>query len=342
MSFDEEYFCPNCDATLNDQPGFDPDLGTWTCTNCGKELYGDSIASSMGRFDGVVWHCDSCGAVLNKQCGFTDYCDTWVCTECGHENPINEDEIRESSYSESTDDSIGTTGSGVVDFFLSRAMRREEERRLELMEEQRKARKRAKREAYYEKHKKRIWITRIVVFLLVIGTLKYFDIKNAISIGYSSNEVEGLERKAVAEQLTDSGFWTVWYSAVYDIDIEDIELDGKIIDMKVNGKESFKETSRFPPFSLIVIHYHSLKEITVPMSAKDAEGMDYHDVVAAFEDAGFISIRCETKPDLVTGWITKENSVDSITIDGSSSFSSERTARPDAEVVITYHTFKNK
>lgn len=29
----DEYFCPNCGATLNDQPGFDPNGGTWTCTS---------------------------------------------------------------------------------------------------------------------------------------------------------------------------------------------------------------------------------------------------------------------------------------------------------------------
>lgn len=34
----DEYFCPNCGATLNNQPGFDPDGGTWTCTSCGKLL----------------------------------------------------------------------------------------------------------------------------------------------------------------------------------------------------------------------------------------------------------------------------------------------------------------
>ena len=68
----------------------------WTCTNCGEQLYGDDVETTMNQFNGVVWYCDSCGAVLNKQSGFYDSCGTWYCTECGHANPINENEIYES------------------------------------------------------------------------------------------------------------------------------------------------------------------------------------------------------------------------------------------------------
>ena len=96
MSYNDEFFCPNCNATLNDQPGFDPDIGVWICTECGQTLYGEDVEATMNQFDGVVWRCDSCGAVLNVQSGFDDSCGTWYCTECGHANSINEDEIYES------------------------------------------------------------------------------------------------------------------------------------------------------------------------------------------------------------------------------------------------------
>ena len=95
MTYDDEYICPNCGAILNDQYGFDPDNDTWTCTSCGKELYGDDVYEGE-QFPGVMWYCDSCGALLNKQYGFNDYCCSWLCTECGHENNIEESEIYES------------------------------------------------------------------------------------------------------------------------------------------------------------------------------------------------------------------------------------------------------
>ena len=91
----DEYFCPNCGATLNDQYGFDPDNGTWTCTECGTHLMDDD-GYDGDVFEGVAWHCDCCGALLNRQPGFSDNYDCWTCTECYHSNPINENEIYES------------------------------------------------------------------------------------------------------------------------------------------------------------------------------------------------------------------------------------------------------
>lgn len=92
-----DYYCPHCGADLGDQPGFDPDAGYWTCTECGQFLTdpGDE-SDEPERFEGVGWFCDGCGAFLNKQSGFSDWYSTWTCTECGHVNNLSEDEIYES------------------------------------------------------------------------------------------------------------------------------------------------------------------------------------------------------------------------------------------------------
>lgn len=105
--FDEDYYCPNCGATLNAQEGFDPDDGYWTCTECGKTLYGDGIYEGS-TYKGVMWTCDNCGALLNSQSGFTDTFSTWTCTECGHINNISESEIFESE--EEWQNSMDTNG----------------------------------------------------------------------------------------------------------------------------------------------------------------------------------------------------------------------------------------
>ena len=91
----DEYFCPNCNAILNDQYGFDPDKGSWTCTECGTHLMDDDVYEG-DSFEGVAWYCDDCGALLNRQSGFYDYYGSWKCTECGHWNSISEDDIVDS------------------------------------------------------------------------------------------------------------------------------------------------------------------------------------------------------------------------------------------------------
>lgn len=90
----DEYFCPNCGATLNNQPGFDPDGGTWTCTSCGKLLMDDDVYEG-DTFEGIAWYCDDCGELLNRQSGFSDSYGSWRCTNCGHVNGTTEDDIVE-------------------------------------------------------------------------------------------------------------------------------------------------------------------------------------------------------------------------------------------------------
>ena len=38
---DYQWYCDDCDASLDEQDGFYPDCGTWTCTECGCLNYID-------------------------------------------------------------------------------------------------------------------------------------------------------------------------------------------------------------------------------------------------------------------------------------------------------------
>ncbi len=92
-----EYYCPNCGTDLDNQPGFDPTAGYWTCTKCGQFLMDpEDDSNETSQYKDVGWFCDNCGAYLNKQYGFSDWNSTWQCTECGYINNISDDEIYES------------------------------------------------------------------------------------------------------------------------------------------------------------------------------------------------------------------------------------------------------
>ena len=66
------------------------------------------------------------------------------------------------------------------------------------------------------------------------------------------------------------------------------------------------------------------------------------ELISILEEAGFVNITTEADRDLVTGWITKEGSVEEISIGGDTKFSQNASYRPDVEIVITYHAFKEK
>ena len=36
-----DWYCNECNEYLNSQPGFNPNCGTWSCTNCGEVNYID-------------------------------------------------------------------------------------------------------------------------------------------------------------------------------------------------------------------------------------------------------------------------------------------------------------
>lgn len=95
---EDEYYCPKCNAVLNEQEGFSPDLSSWVCKNCGQQLTGDNLNNDV--YEDVVWYCDKCGAILNDQEGFTEVNKTWKCEKCGYLNDVTEDNIKdEGSFS---------------------------------------------------------------------------------------------------------------------------------------------------------------------------------------------------------------------------------------------------
>ncbi len=72
-----------------------------------------------------------------------------------------------------------------------------------------------------------------------------------------------------------------------------------------------------------------------------SQNAQYEEVISQLEKQGFTNIKTETINDLVLGWLTKDGAVESVSIDGATSFSSSSRFLPDVEIVIVYHTFKS-
>ena len=524
----DEYFCPNCNAVLNDQDGFDPDLGAWTCTECGETLYGDDVENTMDQFDGVVWYCDECNAVLNTQRGFNDSCGTWCCTKCGHENTISEDEIYESEadyenrnkhkcpecgdiledqysfyeyedthtctncdtellreddeykvlyrcpkcdeilnkqngfydylydwecddcgaklvkeydgyhivdegendnensnkhrcpkcgdiledqysfyeyedthtctncdtelfkeddeykvlyrcpkcneilneqigfdddYYEWDCDNCGTTLEKEYDGYhieneddedynyvpseqrtYTVHRRIENQRSLldaeEIISKEKESRKREKRISFYKKHWRGLLILIAVACIGCFGGYKYYLYQRSIPVGVSSEELLGQKYESAVSVLEKAGFTDVSTSPEFDIGIEDKNIEGTVESVTIDGQNSFNEDKRFQFDAPVIVSYHKIKDIYVPLSAKEAKKLQYDDLVDQLKSAGFVNITLEPEYDLIKGWLKKEGRVESMTINGDSSFKSNAAYRPDAEIIIVYHAFK--
>lgn len=221
--------------------------------------------------------------------------------------------------------------------------RQEEERRQrEIIEAARKRKAkadRAKRFAFYRKHWKVIFVLFIVLAGSSFGFFKYTEYQKLIEVSVSSEDLIGLDHGSVEKSLYDAGFTNIHDSVLRDLKIDEIKKEGIVTEVRISGDKDFTSISRHPYDAPVYITYHVVKEIAVPMSAKAAKKLTYTDLEKQFKEAGFVNISLVAECDLITGWLTKDGSIESISVNGQTEFDEYATYRPDDPVVITYHTF---
>lgn len=83
-----------------------------------------------------------------------------------------------------------------------------------------------------------------------------------------------------------------------------------------------------------------MKQLKVPYTNNDADGVKVTDVEKAFKDAGFKSVTLKALNDLSANNLQKSNTVAKIKIDKKSSFNKKRLFYTDSKVVIDYHCGK--
>ncbi len=81
--------------------------------------------------------------------------------------------------------------------------------------------------------------------------------------------------------------------------------------------------------------------IGAPISARDAKGRNYEDIVTKFRLAGFENVYAEPMGDLIIGVLNKSGEVDEVTVGGKSDFRKDKRFSPDTYVIVKYHSFPN-
>lgn len=418
----EEYFCPNCQAILNDQWGFDPNGGTWTCTQCGQLLMDDDIYDG-DNYEGVAWYCDKCGALLNRQYGFSDNYGSWTCTECWHTNSITEDDIIEGTrfgcpncyatlnnqlcFNQYLDDGECTEcGAKLHHNYSDDEYTVVEEEKLkcpncgdilseqlcyfdylddwtctecgahlhhdysdepyDIVEDENGEYNSSTNinyykqptytssdtsSSYYDSYKKTdveqtaqsAYGTKISEGDAIKKRIKAFLFKRKkIEIGYDYTD---LLRKNIAEvqtKLYNKAFNNMKTISVKDIYVNSPYTDGEVEQVIIGGSSFFQSTDKIPYDTEIIITYHEKKEITIPFSAHSLKKKNYHEVAQQLQSLGFTEIYERSIKDLITGWVTKDGSIESVTIGESSTFKKNTVYKYDVKIVIEYHTFKSK
>ena len=337
----EEYFCTNCDAVLNNQNGFDPYGGTWTCTVCGQLLV-DEDTFNGDKYEGVAWFCDECGAFLNKQNGFNDYNDSFICTNCYHTNRINESEIYKSKdeylNSKYLDRNQNSGAENNEEENENSDVENDEEE--DDNETDNHASKyvnvnAATLEQLYDNYT--IIPSKGSIFFKRMKA-KLFN-KKCISIEASSSDMVGKNVDYVQARLFNNGFKNIKIIPVKDIYIHTNKTVGEVGQVVINGNSQFEKNDSIQYDAEIVISFHVKREIEFPFSPKDIRNRDYIEIVKQLNDLGFTQIYIKENADLITGWIKKDKSIERVTVKNDETYKKGTKYDYDIDIKIDYHTF---
>ena len=91
----------------------------------------------------------------------------------------------------------------------------------------------------------------------------------------------------------------------------------------------------------LVENLETQSNVQMPCAVSEYRGENYEEVVRELEDLGFSNIEISAKKDLVTGWLTKDGSVEKVSINGDTDFEEDDIFPKNAKVVVTYHTFED-
>ena len=192
-------------------------------------------------------------------------------------------------------------------------------------------------------HKKLINIVKLAIGAIIVILIAAFFLAHYIAIGYDSEQLIGQDKRSVAEMLERQGFARVKTMPVEELEAADIEEENKVTRIEIGDKDEFSSKKRFLEWQKIKIYYKTLKRIPMPFSSKEYKDMDYTTIVTKLEEAGFVNITAEPVADLTTGWINFDGEVKDVFVDKTEDkFSKGDKYRPDTEIIVYYHTFKDK
>ena len=192
-------------------------------------------------------------------------------------------------------------------------------------------------------HKKVLIIAKLALAVIIMILIGAFLLAHYISIGYNSEQLIGQDRRAVAEMLERQGFSRVRTLPVEELDVSQAGEENLVTRIEIGDKDEFTEKKHFLEWQKIKIYYKTLKRIPLPISSKQYKDMNYSDLVSQLQEAGFVNITAMPVEDLTTGWINFDGEVKDVFVEKTEDkFSKGDKYRPDTEIIIYYHTFKEK
>lgn len=118
---------------------------------------------------------------------------------------------------------------------------------------------------------------------------------------YDSAQLVGMDFAQVEALFQEAGFDNIVLVPVDDIDANSSIPDGAVEAVRINGLSEYTSGTVFDKDAEIIITYHNIPKILLPISQADAVSKHYMDVGRLFFDAGFKNVETDEVYDLPAG-----------------------------------------
>lgn len=167
-----------------------------------------------------------------------------------------------------------------------------------------------------------------------------------VRISYRSKDLQyvGKDYEEVSKTLSSMGFFTIEYEELNDLGTKELKKADEVVSVML-GDTELSEASEINLLLPVTIKYHSeqkagKEEVKMTASSKELTGEDYEEVVSTLKNMGFTRVKAVALEDLTRGIIHKDRTVDEISIAGKTKFSVGEIYAKNAEVIVSYHSFK--
>lgn len=139
-----------------------------------------------------------------------------------------------------------------------------------------------------------------------------------IKVRKESKEYIGNNYKEVVQELEQLGFSDIETIEIADLTSYGEMSDGAISEISIDENTEFSANTAFSKDAKIIVTYHIVKKLPLPIMFDQITSMDYVEVADSFADAGFTNVKTEElydlDPDEIDEEYQNEIKIDDITL----------------------------
>lgn len=159
---------------------------------------------------------------------------------------------------------------------------------------------------------------------------------NAVKVPSASSDYVGADYETVIAELQKVGFENIETEIIEDLSSSSSMSDGAVEKVVINNSTKFEKKESFSRDAKIIITYHAIKKIAVPISTDALQDSDYESIGKAFEEAGFTNVKSEEVFDIDPDSMEKD-CINEVSINGSTDFSTAEEFPYDANISVVCH-----